>query len=184
MTILIYLLFISATLALCAAVYLIIKHGYQEDSLFSIRQTSITAVLGMMAFLMGIVMGGMKLADPSIGGSNPESYLLIAGFGLVSALLGCYMLVYAFVYRVEVHNAYLMYRDAFGRTKKIYWNQIREVKKPLNTAGFKLVLNTKDEVVITGPKKALETFSRLMAERTRSLPVLSDLESIPSGANR
>lgn len=147
-----------AALLLAATVYFCIKKRPEGLSEVCVQEDWMTAVMGAMIIVLGILFAVMKLRDPALSGSDAMSYWYIAGFCVIGNLVGDYMLLYTFVKRVELYDDRVESVTAFGYVTTLRWGQIVQVKRPMMGRSTKLI-GTKGTVIsVSGSPKACDAF--------------------------
>ncbi|MCD8197145.1 MAG: hypothetical protein LUE24_08325 [Lachnospiraceae bacterium] len=153
--------------AVIAAVILAIRKQPKERGQMCLRETWMTAVLGVMLIALGYVVCAMKLMDETVAGTGMNSWLFVAGFQLVSQLLGAYSLLYAFVKKTQVFEERIELISAFGSVKTVYWDDIVKVDKSMLGRSLKLTTKDKEIVSISGDSAKFREFAGYAVKRIR-----------------
>lgn len=158
----------AAVVLLAAAIVLIVKNRCTDPGLVCVRETWLTAVMGVMLIAMGIFITVSKLIDPNIAGTDERSYWFVAVFGLLCHLLGAFMLLYTFVKRIVLFEDRIEDCSPFGITRTMYWGDIVQVEKPLTRKAYVLTDRDGNTVSVSGDSKASKEFVDFARSRIKS----------------
>ena len=158
----------AAVLLLAGTIVLIVRNRYEDDGLLCVKETPFTAVMALMLIAMGIWLIYLKLTDPTISGTDRNSYYFVAGFSLACHLMGDYCLLFTFVKRIVVFQDHLEECNIFGKRRQLRWVEVVKVEKPVTRKAFKL--HGKDGTVLTvaGTDKAYKEFAEFAQDKLKS----------------
>lgn len=156
------LLYISAAVCLLvlAAVGLVLRtrrYPLNGREKAVVREAGVTAMLGYLCFLLaGFLLCG-KLADPTLGGSEPGSYSLLAGIAALCALTGGFVLLWSYMKKSVAYTDRLVQVSWLGRTREMRWEAVQQVKVPMmsRTAVF---CAGKEKFSVNGDPKQYKKF--------------------------
>ena len=148
----------AAVILLIAAIVLMVKNRCTDPGLVCVRETWMTAVMGVMLMAMGVFITVMKLTDPSVAGTDKSSYWFVAVFGLLCHLLGVFMLLYTFVKRIVLFEDRIEDCSPFGITRTMYWGDIVQVEKPVTRKAYILTDRDGNTISVSGDSKASKAF--------------------------
>lgn len=95
---------VLGAVAFLATLVLIWKRRCRETGLLCIRETWMTAVLGLMLLALGFAFPILKAMDPTAAGTDARSYWFVAGFGLACHCLGDFALLFTCVKCTVLHE--------------------------------------------------------------------------------
>ena len=148
----------AAVVLLIAAIVLMVKNRCTDEGLVCVRETWMTAVMGVMLVTVGVFITVMKLTDPSVAGTDESSYWFVAVFGLLCHLLGVFMLLYTFVKRIVLFEDRIEDCSPFGITRTMYWGDIVQVEKPVTRKAYILTDRDGNTISVSGDSKASKAF--------------------------
>jgi hypothetical protein len=159
------ILYISAFFCILLVLFTVIsltrkQPGTEKVELMRVSETKITAIMGYLLFAMGFFILCMKFLNPGIAGTDELSYLSVAGIALFSVAIGCGILFYTFLRKVIVYEDGFVFVSMFGKSKKIAWKEINEIKVPTltNKATF---LGKSTSITVGGETKAYKAFLKI-----------------------
>lgn len=131
-----YILYISFTvntLILLFMLFLIRHKTYKtaEEILAQVSEALITVVLAGFCIIVSYFLLFAKALEPSVSGSDINSYLLIGGFSLAGTLMGSYGLLYTYVKKYMILSDRLLKVNVIGISRSFYWREITSVRVPL-----------------------------------------------------
>lgn len=148
----------AAVIALIAAVVMIVKNRCTDTGIVCVRETWMTAVIGVMMIALGFWILSLKLTDAAIAGTDENSYWFVAGFSLLCHLLGDFALLFTLVKRVVLFEDRVEECSAFGKHKTIYWEDIIKVEKPMTRKAYVLTDKDGNVISVSGDNKACNQF--------------------------
>ncbi len=152
---------------LAASVVLIARNQPSDKGLICLCETWMTAVMGGMLVLMGIVLCVTKLVDPSVAGEDRTSYLAVAGLNVVCQGLGGFCLLFAFVKKVIAFDDHVLTISSFGKRREVLWKDIVKVEKPVLSRAVKLTDKNGGTFTVSGGTKAYARFAELAKQKIR-----------------
>lgn len=158
----------AAVVLLIAAIVMMVKNRCTDDGLVCVRETWMTAVMGVMLVAMGVFITVMKLIDPAVAGTDESSYWFVAVFGLLCHGLGAFMLLYTFVKRIVLFEDRIEDCSPFGITRTMYWDDIVQIEKPMTRKAYVLTDRDGNTVSVSGDSKASQAFVDFARTRIKS----------------
>lgn len=155
---LLYLSLAAGVLLLGATVGSILKWRCRETGSLCLRETWMTAVLGIMLLALGFVFPALKLTDPSAAGTDSQSYWFVILFSLACHLMGDFALLFTFVKRTVLYEDRVLACSAFGRQTQIRWEDVVRVDKPVTKSCYILTDRDGDTIQVGGDNKASRQF--------------------------
>ncbi len=160
---------LAAGIALLAAtVVLIIKRRCRDAGIVCIRETWMTAVLGLMIIALGFAFPVLKIMDPSAVGTDSQSYWFVIGFGLVCHLMGDFALLFTCIKCTVLYEDRAVEYSPFGHQNVIYWEDIVRVEKPLMKSAYVMTDRNGNTVHVSGDKKASQKFIDFAREKVKN----------------
>lgn len=89
-----YLALAAGFVLLDATIVLIIKRRCRDTGIVCIRETWMTAVLGLMIIILGFAFPVLKLMDGTLAGVDDQSYWFVIGFSVICHLMGDFTLLF------------------------------------------------------------------------------------------
>lgn len=163
-----YISFAAAAVIFVATIVLIIRNRCEDDGLLCVKETPLTAVMGLMLIALGVWMVYLKLTDPTIAGEDRDSYLFVAVFSLICHLMGDFCLLFTFVKRVVVFDDYLEDCSVIGTRRSLRWNEIVKVDKPVTRKAFKLCGRDGSVITVAGTDKAYKEFAEIAQDKIKN----------------
>jgi hypothetical protein len=137
----------------------------QEQELFRIKETPLTAVFGFLLWAeCGIIMY-YNLTSPEHLGTGQNVQINAWIFIAVSALLGSGVILYYFVKTIIVKEDGFIYVSILGKSTEMKWNDVHEVSR-IHTK--RIILKTRGGIKITigGDIKNYKKFVSLASQKT------------------
>lgn len=113
-----------------------------------VSEAGVTAMLGYLCFLLAGFLVCGKFADPTLGGTQPGSYSLLAALAALCGVTGGFVLLWSYMKKSVAYADRLVQVSWLGRTREIRWSDVQQVKVPMMsrtavfcTAGGKLAVN-------------------------------------------
>ncbi len=147
-----------AVILIIVTVAIIIKNRCTDTGIVCIRETRMTAVIGVMLIALGFFFVYLKLTDASIAGIDTNSYWFVAGFSLLCYTLGEFALLFTFVKRVVLFEDRIEDCSFLGKRKTLYWADIIKVERPMMKKAFVLTDRDDNVISISGDNKACNKF--------------------------
>lgn len=138
----------------------------QKGELLRVSETTMTAVMGVLMFAMSYFILWMKYTQPMIAGTDQTSYLYIAGFAIICTAIGCGIMFYTFLRKVIVYEDSIVFVTIWGGHKKMFWNEVTEIKVPplTNKATF---FEKKLHFTVGGEPKAYKAFLKIAKSKIK-----------------
>lgn len=154
-----------AVLAAAAAVLRSVQCRDRETGTFVVRETRMTAVMGVLLLAVAFLVGFAKLYDPATAGGDATSYYLAAALILACGLLGSFTVMFGLLKRVTVYDDRLCARSAFGVSRELPWTDIVRVDKPMMSKALKLTDKDGKVLTVSGGTEDFERFLTFAQER-------------------
>lgn len=158
----------AAVILLIATILLIVKNRCTDTGLVRVRETMMTAVMGVMCMALAVYITYLKLTDPTIAGTTENSYWFVAGFSLACHLMGDIMLLFTFVKRVVLFEDRIEDCSFFGKKQTMYWADIIKVEKPMTRKAYVLTDRDGNVISVSGDNKACKEFVDFAKSRIKS----------------
>ena len=159
------ILLVSAVICILLVLFTVIgltrkQPGVEKVELMRVSETKVTAIMGYLLFAMGLFILYMKYLNPGIAGTDELSYFYVAGIALFSVAIGCGIMFYTFLRKVIVYEDGLVFVSMIGKSKKIFWKEIKEIKVPslTNKATF---IGKNASITVGGEPKAYKAFLKI-----------------------
>lgn len=159
---------ILSAFCLAASIYLIFKNNpkRQEKELLRLSETKFTIVMAGLLILMGFALIVVKLIDPARGGSDTNSYLMVALLALLCVVSGSGILLFTLLKQIVVTEDGLSIVSMFGKTKDMPWKEVTEIKlKPLSS---KVTFVSKQHSILVGGDP--QTYKKFIAIAKTKIP--------------
>lgn len=153
--------------ALLATLVLIWKRRCRETGLLCIRETWMTAVLGLMLLALGFAFPILKTMDPTAAGTDARSYWFVAAFGLACYCLGDYALLFTFVKCTVLHEDRAVAYSTLGAQQTLYWADVVRVEKPVTRSCYILTDQDGNSIQVGGDSKASRQFMEFAREKVK-----------------
>ncbi|MBU9726005.1 hypothetical protein [Diplocloster modestus] len=167
MQMIIYASIVLTLVILGAAALLIIRNQPKERGELCLHETWMTAFLGVLLVVMGFVICWMKLTDANTAGTGAASYLFVAGFQLVSQLLGTFCMLFTFVKKTLITSDRIIIISFMGKTSELKWEDVVRVDKPMTKKALKFTLKNGDVITLGGESKEFARFVEIAKEKIR-----------------
>jgi len=159
---------VISVFCLAAAIYLIVKNNpkKQEKELLRLSETKFTVIMAGLIIFMGFALIAVKLIDPARGGSDTNSYLVVAGLALLCVVSGSGMLLFTLLKQIVVTEDGLHIVSMFGNAQEMPWKEITEIKlKPLSS---KVTFVSKKNSILVGGEP--QTYKKFIAIAKTKIP--------------
>lgn len=156
-----WLVYASMTVCVLAAVGalgLICIRLPRKEGIFTVKETWMTAVMGLILLAVGVFAGCAKLADNSVAGTDTNSWFLISALTTGCGILGGYTILFGLLRRVVVFDDRIIFYSAFGVRRGVRWKEIVRVEKGLLTRALKLTAQDKRVYSVSGESAEFERF--------------------------
>ena len=163
-----YLSLAAGAILLAAAIALIFKRRCRDTGILCIRETWMTAVLGLMLIVLGFAFPVLKLMDSTLAGTGDQSYWFVAGFAIVCHLMGDFVLLFTCIKCSVLFDDRAVEYSPFGDQSVIYWEDIVRVEKPLMKSAYLLTDRNGNTVSVSGDKKASAQFVEFAKEKVKN----------------
>lgn len=163
-----YLTLAAGAALLAAAVALIFKRRCKDKGILCIRETWMTAVLGLMIIALGFAFPVLKLMDGTLAGTDPNSYWFVMGFSVLCHLMGDFALLFTCLKCSVLFEDRAVEYSPFGDQSVIYWEDIVRVEKPLMKSAYMLTDRNGNTIQVSGDKKASARFIEFAREKVKN----------------
>ena len=163
-----YLALAAGVLLLAATAVLMITRRCRETGIICIRETWMTAVLGLMIIALAFAFPVLKLMDPTVAGTDPQSYWFVIGFSVICHLMGDFVLLFTVVKCTVLFEDRAVEYSPFGDQSVIYWKDIVRVEKPMMKSAYVMTDRNGNTVHVSGDKKASQQFIEFAKEKVQN----------------
>ena len=163
-----YLALAAGAVLLAAATVLIFKRRCKDSGMVCIRETWMTAVLGLMLIALGFAFPVLKLMDPAIAGTEDRTYWFVAVFSIICHLMGDFVLLFTCVKCTVLFEDRAVEYSLFGDQNVIYWEDIVHVEKPLMKSAYVITDRNGNTIHVSGDKKASRQFIEFAREKVQN----------------
>jgi|GEM_PF-677147 len=150
--------------AACLIFILLRRHKPQHGDLLILRETGMTAVLGIALWLEVLIILYFAVMMPERILVDDNSRINTAIFMLLGAAVGSAAMLYAFVKCIVVREKELIGINSFGRQTSLKWAEIKTVSA---TPGKRLTISDAQSksMKIGGESKSFQKFLQLAIEK-------------------
>lgn len=134
----------------------------QETVLATCNEASVTIVLSLFCLGLSYFLIVAKGLDKTIAGTDSGSYWFIGGFSVISALLGCFSLLYTYVKKFIIVKDKLIVVNVLGKAKFIAWNDIKSVRIPMLSKNIVIKGARGSCMIHSGNNKQYKTFIEVL----------------------
>ena len=141
---------VISAICLAGSIYLIVKKNpeKQQKELLRLSETKFTVIMAGLMILMGFALIVVKFMDPTRGGSDTLSYMVVALLALICVISGSGILLFTLLKQIVVTEDGLLIISVFGKSMDMPWKSITEIKlKPLSS---KVKFISKQQSVLVG----------------------------------
>lgn len=163
-----YLALAAGAVLLAATAGLIVKRRCRDTGILCIRETWMTAVLGLMIIALAFAFPVLKLMDGTLAGTDDQSYWFVVGFSLVCHLMGDFTLLFTCIKCSVLFEDRAVEYSPFGDQSVIYWEDIVRVEKPLMKSAYVLTDRNGNTIHVSGDKKASARFIEFAREKVQN----------------
>ena len=163
-----YLALAAGAALLIASTVLIIKRRCKDTGIICIRETWMTAVLGVMVIALGFAFPVLKLMDGTLAGTDDQSYWFVIGFSVICHLMGDFVLLFTFLKCSVLFEDRAVEYGPFGHQNVIYWDDIVRVEKPMMKSAYVMTDRNGNTVHVSGDKKASQQFVEFAREKVKN----------------
>ena len=163
-----YLSLAAGVLLMAAVLVLIVKRRCRDTGIICIRETWMTAVLGLMIIALAFAFPALKLADSTLAGTDNQSYWFVIGFSLLCHLMGDFTLLFTCIKCTVLFEDRAVEYSPLGDQSVIYWKDIVRVEKPLMKSCYELTDRNGNVVRVGGDKKASAQFVEFAKEKVKN----------------
>ena len=163
-----YLALAAGAVLLAATAAIIVKRRCKDTGIVCIRETWMTAVLGLMIIALGFAFPALKLMDASLAGTDSNSYWFVIGFSVVCHLMGDFALLFTFLKCSVLFEDRAVEYSPFGDQSVIYWQDVVRVEKPMMKSAYVLTDRNGNTVSVSGDKKASAQFVEFAKEKVKN----------------
>lgn len=163
-----YLALAAGAVLLAATAALIVKRRCKESGIVCIRETWMTAVLGMMIIALGFAFPALKLMDSTTAGTDSQSYWFVIGFSVLCHLMGDFALLFTCVKCTVLFEDRAVEYTPLGDQNVIYWKDIVRVEKPLMKSAYVMTDRNGNSIHVGGDKKASAQFVAFAKEKVKN----------------
>lgn len=163
-----YLALAAGMVLTIATVALILKKRCRDTGIVCIRETWMTAVLGLMIIALGFAFPVLKLKDAALAGTDAQSYWFVIGFSLICHLMGDFALLFTCVKCAVLFEDRAVEYAPFGDQNVIYWKDIVRVEKPLMKSAYVITDRNGNSIRVGGDKKASQQFVAFAREKVKN----------------
>jgi len=163
-----YLAVAAGAVLLAATVVFILKKRCKDTGLVCIRETWMTAVLGLMIIALGFAFPVMKLMDGTLAGTDDNSYWFVIGFSVICHLMGDFALLFTFVKCAVLFEDRAVEYAPFGNQSVVYWKDVVRVEKPLMKSAYEITDRNGNSIHVSGDKKGAQQFVDFAKEKVKN----------------
>lgn len=163
-----YLALAAGAVLLAAVVVLILKRRCRETGILCIRETWMTAILGLMIIALAFAFPVLKLMDAALAGTDDQSYWFVIGFSVICHLMGDFALLFTFLKCSVLFEDRAVEYSPFGDQSVIYWRDIVRVEKPMMKSAYVLTDRNGNTIRVSGDKKASAQFIEFAREKVHN----------------
>ena len=163
-----YLALAAGVLLLAATAVLIVKRRCRETGMVCIRETWMTAVLGLMIIALGFAFPVLKLMDGTLAGTDDQSYWFVIGFSVICHLMGDFALLFTCIKCAVLFEDRAVEYGPFGDQNVVYWKDIVRVEKPLMKSAYVITDRNGNSIHVSGDKKASAQFVEFAREKVKN----------------
>ena len=164
-----YLALAAGALLLAATIVLIIKRRCRDTGMVCIRETWMTAILGLMILVLAFAFPVLKLMDPTVAGTGDQTYWFVVGFSVICHLMGDFVLLFTCVRCVVLFEDRAVEFSLFGDQNVIYWEDIVRVEKPLMKSAYEITDRNGNVIHVGGDKKGSRQFVEFAREKVKNV---------------
>ncbi len=168
MTSLLYLSLAAGIVMLAVTIALIAKKRCHDPKAICIRETWMTAVMGIMMIALALFFPVAKLMDNSLAGTEATSYWFVVGFSILCHLMGDFTLLFSLVKCVALYEDRAVEYSFLGQQTTIYWEDVVKVDKPMMRSSFTLKDCHGNSISAGGDDKAQKTFVAFAKPKIKS----------------
>lgn len=158
----------AGVLLTIATIVLILKKRCRDSGLICIRETWMTAVLGVMIIALGFAFPVLKLMDGTVAGTGDQSYWFVIGFSLICHVMGDFALLFTCVKCVVLYEDRAVEYSPLGDQNVICWKDIVRVEKPMMKSAYELTDRNGNTIHVGGDKKASQQFVEFAREKVKN----------------
>lgn len=162
-----YLAMAAGLLLLAATIVLILTRRCKDPGILCIRETWMTAVLGLMIIVLGFAFPVLKLMDPTLMGTDTQAGWFVVGFSILCHLMGDFTLLFTCVKCTVLFQDRAVEYGFFGDQNVIYWEDIVRVEKPLLKSAYVMTDRNGNAIHVSGDKKASQQFIDFAKEKVK-----------------
>ena len=163
-----YLALVAGGVLLAATIAFVIKRRCKNPGIICIRETWMTAVLGLMIIALGFAFPLLKIMDNTMAGTDRNSYWFVIGFSVVCHLMGDFTLLFTFLKCSVLFEDRVVEYSPFGGQNVIYWQDVVRVEKPMMKSAYVLTDRNGNTVSVSGDKKASAQFVDFAKEKVKN----------------
>lgn len=163
-----YLALAAGALLLVVTAVLIVKRRCRDTGILCIRETWMTAVLGLMIIALGFAFPALKLMDGTIAGTDSQSYWFVVGFSVLCHLMGDFALLFTCIKCTVLYEDRAVEYGPFGDQSVVYWKDIVRVEKPLMKSAYVMTDRSGSSIHVGGDKKASQQFVAFAKEKVKN----------------
>ncbi len=168
MTSILYLALAAGIAMLAATVAFTVKKRSHDYKALYIRETWMTAVLGVMMIALGFFFPAAKLMDATLAGTDASSYWFVIGFSLLCHVMGDFTLLFTLVKCIALYEDRVVEHSFLGQETTIYWSDVVKVDKPMMRSCYVLKDRQGNSISAGGDNKALKTFAEFARPRIKA----------------
>lgn len=152
---LIYFSLLACTVVIIGGIFLLKYKNVKKtgDTLAVLQEASVTALLGIFSMALAYCLLIMKIIDPSMAGNDGMSYLFIAVFAFVCALLGTFVILWTFLKNAIAYKDKLLLVSFFGTQREMRWCDVKQVKVPMLSKKITFITSDASFSVFGAPKQ-------------------------------
>ena len=163
-----YLALAAGAVLLAATIGLILRKRCRDTGIVCIRETWMTAVLGLMLIALGFTFPVLKLMDGSLVGTDAQSFWFVVGFSAVCHLMGDFVLLFSCVKCTVLFEDRAVEYGLFGDQNTIFWEDIVHVEKPLLKSAYEITDRNGNVIHVGGDKKGSAQFIEFAREKVQN----------------
>ena len=149
-----YIALAAGVVLLAATVVLIFKRRCRDTGIVCIRETWMTAVLGLMIIALAFAFPVLKLMDSTLAGTDSQSYWFVIGFSVLCHLTGDFALLFTCIKCTVLFDDRAVEYGPFGDQSVIRWEDVVRVEKPMMKSYYLLTDRNGNAIRAGGDNKA------------------------------
>lgn len=161
-----------------ATIVLILQRRCRDTGTICIRETWMTAVLGVMIIALGFAFPVLKLMDGTLAGTDSQSYWFVIGFSLLCHLMGDFALMFTCIKCTVLFEDRAVEYSPLGDQSTLYWEDIVRVEKPMMKSYYLLTDRSGNSIRVGGDNKASRRFVEFAKSKVKNATGASLLHQV------